>query len=111
MCGCVCACVYIIFKETLVPKENFPKQGSGRKLKIHWVSVIAPLGMFVRNGDQLHLVIHLAQRSLLRSCGSGFSHGSLEIFTRSSPCHLYFSAVLLPLASLSIGFTLRQSFL
>jgi len=94
-----------------VPKENFPKQGSGRKLKIHWVSVIAPLGMFVRKGDQLHLVIHMAHRSLLRSCGSGFSHGSLESFTWSSPCHLYFSAVLLPLASLSIGFILRQSFL
>ena len=56
MCVCVCVCVCVIFKETLVPKESFHRRGSGRKLKIHWVSVIAPLGMFARNGDQLHLV-------------------------------------------------------
>ena len=107
---CVCVCVCVTFKGMSVPKESFPRLGSGRKLKIHSVGVIGLLGMFVRSGDQL-LRLHTARRSLLRPHGSGLSRGSLESFRRSSACDLYFSAVPLPLASPKTGFTLRQSFL
>lgn len=58
-----------------------------------------------------HMGTVLAPMTATPPCGLSISRGWLQRFTLTPALHLYFSAVLSPLASLQIGFPLGQSLL